>query len=153
MTTTSSPGIRLSGLRKTYGPVTAVDGIDLDVAPGEVVALLGPNGAGKSTTIDLLLGLSRPDGGSVTVFGGSPRQACVAGRVGAMLQTGTLPIDFTVREIVEAIRVLSPNPLASTRCCGAPGSPTSPGSGRRSCPADSGSGCASRWRSPPTPTW
>jgi ABC-2 type transport system ATP-binding protein len=103
--------VEFAALRKTYGPITAVDGIDLDIAPGEVVALLGPNGAGKSTTIDLLLGLSRPDGGSVTVFGDTPRAACAAGRVGAMLQTGTLPIDFTVREVVDVIRALSPHPL------------------------------------------
>jgi ABC-2 type transport system ATP-binding protein len=104
-------GIRLQSLRKVYGPVVAVDGIDVDIAPGEVVALLGPNGAGKSTTIDMLLGLTRPDGGTVTLFGGTAREACAAGRVGAMLQTGTLPVDFSVREVIDTIRCLSPQPL------------------------------------------
>src|SRR5436190_1988174 len=54
-------GIQARGLTKRFGPTVAVDSIDLDIAPGEVVALLGPNGAGKSTTIDLLLGLVPPD--------------------------------------------------------------------------------------------
>src|SRR6478672_5040368 len=66
-------GIMLSGLTKTFrspqGPVHAVRGIDVSIAPGETVALLGPNGAGKSTTIDMLLGLTVPDAGSVSLFG------------------------------------------------------------------------------------
>ena len=70
-------GIRLEGLAKTFqtpqGPVLAVAGIDLEIAPGETVALLGPNGAGKSTTIEMLLGLTRPDAGTVSVFGLAPR--------------------------------------------------------------------------------
>jgi ABC-2 type transport system ATP-binding protein len=69
----TASGIRLSGLTKTFrspaGPVPAVRGIDITIAPGETVALLGPNGAGKSTTIDLLLGLLRPDAGAVELFG------------------------------------------------------------------------------------
>jgi ABC-2 type transport system ATP-binding protein len=116
MTTTAAPpqvAIRFEGLRKSYGAITAVDGIDVEIAPGEVVALLGPNGAGKSTTIDMLLGLTRPDSGTVSVFGQSPRAACAAGKVGAMLQTGTLPVDFTVREVVEVMRALAPSPLAT----------------------------------------
>ena len=72
-------GIHIQGLTKTYrgpgGSVPAVRGIDFAIAPGETVALLGPNGAGKSTTIDMLLGLGRPDTGTVTVFGKSPRDA------------------------------------------------------------------------------
>src|ERR1700683_1849601 len=87
-------GIHIQGLMKTYreagGPVPAVRGIDLSIAPGETVALLGPNGAGKSTTIDVLLGLTRPDAGSVTVFGQTPRQAVDAGLVRGMLPTGAL---------------------------------------------------------------
>jgi ABC-2 type transport system ATP-binding protein len=78
--------IRMSGLHKSFGPVRAVRGVDLTVVPGEVVAFLGPNGAGKSTTIDLLLGLTAPDAGSVQLFGGAPHAAVAAGRVGAMLQ-------------------------------------------------------------------
>ena len=78
------------GLRKHYGEVRAVDGVDLVIAPGEVVALLGPNGAGKSTTVDMLLGLTKPDSGDVHVFGQTPYDAVASGTVGAMLQEGSL---------------------------------------------------------------
>lgn len=82
-------GIVLEGLYKSYGPVKAVCGIDLAIGPGETVALLGPNGAGKSTTIDMVLGLARPDAGRVSLFDASPDAAVSAGRVGGMLQTGS----------------------------------------------------------------
>ncbi|MFF4379318.1 ABC transporter ATP-binding protein [Kitasatospora sp. NPDC001547] len=88
------------GVGKSYGRVRAVDGLDLVLRPGETVALLGPNGAGKSTSLDLLLGLREPDQGSVTLFGGAPRAAIEAGRVGAMLQSGGLMSDVKVRELV-----------------------------------------------------
>ncbi|MER7753501.1 ABC transporter ATP-binding protein [Kitasatospora sp. NPDC097643] len=88
------------GVGKSYGRVRAVDGLDLVLRPGETVALLGPNGAGKSTSLDLLLGLREPDQGSVTLFGGAPREAIAAGRVGAMLQSGGLMAEVKVRELV-----------------------------------------------------
>ncbi|MEV0533173.1 ABC transporter ATP-binding protein [Kitasatospora sp. NPDC050463] len=88
------------GVGKSYGRVRAVDGLDLVLRQGETVALLGPNGAGKSSTLDLLLGLREPDHGSVTLFGGAPRAAIAAGRVGAMLQSGGLMADVKVRELV-----------------------------------------------------
>ncbi|MEU1419134.1 ABC transporter ATP-binding protein [Kitasatospora sp. NPDC005751] len=88
------------GVGKSYGRVRAVDGLDLVLRPGETVALLGPNGAGKSSSLDLLLGLREPDRGSVTLFGGAPRAAIAAGRVGAMLQSGGLMADVKVRELV-----------------------------------------------------
>jgi ABC-2 type transport system ATP-binding protein len=110
-----SPDIHLQGLTKTYrgptGPVQAVRGIDVAIARGETVALLGPNGAGKSTTIDMLLGLSRPDSGSVTVFGRSPRAAADAGLVGGMLQTGALIRDLSVRELLIVVASIYPRPL------------------------------------------
>lgn len=92
--------LRVTGLTKRYGEVTAVAGLDLTIGAGDVVALLGPNGAGKSTTIDMMLGLTRPDEGSVAVFGRPPGEAIKAGRVGALLQSGGLLPDLTVREIV-----------------------------------------------------
>jgi ABC-2 type transport system ATP-binding protein len=108
-------GIRLEGLSKTFrtpqGPVPAVDGIDLEIAPGETVALLGPNGAGKSTTLEMLLGLTRPDAGTVSVFGQSPERAVDTGGVGAMLQTGSLIRDLSVRELVAMIASLYRHPL------------------------------------------
>ena len=100
----SEGGIRVDGLAKTFrspqGPIHAVRGIDFAIAAGETVALLGPNGAGKSTTIDMVLGLAKPDGGTVSVFGHTPREAVDAGRVGAMLQTGELIRDLSAREVV-----------------------------------------------------
>ncbi|EHK89254.1 ABC transporter ATP-binding protein [Saccharomonospora azurea] len=64
--------ISVSGLRKAFGSTTALDGLDLSVAEGEVHGFLGPNGAGKSTTIRILLGLLRADGGTATILGGDP---------------------------------------------------------------------------------
>ena len=108
-------GIQIQGLTKTYrgpgGPVPAVKGIDFSIAAGETVALLGPNGAGKSTTIDILLGLGRPDGGTITVFGKPPREAVDSGLVGGMLQSGELIRDLTVRELVTVMASLYPDPL------------------------------------------
>ena len=103
-------GISLRGLTKSFGPVRAVDGIDLVVAPGETVALLGPNGAGKSTTIDMVLGLNKPDAGDVRVFGMTPDQAVQRGAIGAMLQTGELIRDLTVRELLAMMASLYPAP-------------------------------------------
>ncbi|WEG08946.1 ABC transporter ATP-binding protein [Microbacterium horticulturae] len=92
--------ISASGLTKSFGRVRAVDGVDLHVAPGEVVAFLGPNGAGKTTTIDMILGLTQPDEGDISVFGTTPRGAIARGYVSAVLQTGGLLKDLTVRETV-----------------------------------------------------
>lgn len=115
--TTLDSTIELQGLVKTYdggphGPVHAVRGIDLTISRGETVALLGPNGAGKSTTIDMMLGLSRPDAGEVSVFGRSPRAAVDAGAVGAMLQTGDLIRDLSVRELITLVASLYAKPMA-----------------------------------------
>ena len=93
--------VRLTDLHKSFGDVTAVDGVDLTIRPGEVVALLGPNGAGKTTTIDMILGLSRPTSGDARVFGMSPRQAVDRGLVAAVMQTAGLLPDITVRETVQ----------------------------------------------------
>jgi ABC-2 type transport system ATP-binding protein len=90
--------IDLTGLHKSFGTVEAVKGIDLNIAQGEVVAFLGPNGAGKTTTIDMILGLSQPTSGHVSVFGMEPRQAITRGLVAAVMQTGGLLKDMTVEE-------------------------------------------------------
>ncbi len=104
--------MRLTGLHKSFGHVQAVRGVDLTIAPGEVVAFLGPNGAGKSTTIDMLLGLTAPDAGTATLFGTDPVTAVRAGSVGAMLQSGALLPDVTVRELVATFAALHRHPLA-----------------------------------------
>jgi ABC-2 type transport system ATP-binding protein len=101
-----SGGVVLSHLSKSYGDVRAIRSIDLMIAPGETVALLGPNGAGKSTTVDMVLGLTRPDSGSISVFGMSPSQAVAAGVVGAMLQTGSLLPYLSVRGLITLRRPL-----------------------------------------------
>jgi len=112
---TVTGGIVLSGLEKTFkspqGPVRAVRGVDVTISPGETVAFLGPNGAGKSTTIDMLLGLLPPDKGTVTLFGKPPVEAIASGAIGAMLQTGALIRDLSVRELVTMMASLYPKPL------------------------------------------
>ena len=104
-------GIVLSRLSKSYGQVRAVRSIDLTIAPGETVALLGPNGAGKTTTIDMILGLTHPDAGTVSVFGRPPAAAVRAGWVGGMLQTGSLLEYLKVRELVTLMASYYPHPL------------------------------------------
>ena len=108
-------GIQLSDLRKTFrtpdGPVYAVRGVDISIAPGETVALLGPNGAGKSTTIDMLLGLLPPDSGTVSLFGMKPADAIKVGAIGAMLQTGSLIRDLSVRDLIDMMASLFPRPF------------------------------------------
>jgi ABC-2 type transport system ATP-binding protein len=105
----------LRGLDKSWrgqtGPVHAVRGIDVSIGRGETVALLGPNGAGKSTTIDMILGLAHPDSGEVAVLGGSPSDAVKQGRIGAMLQSGALIRNLSVRELVAMTASLYPRPL------------------------------------------
>lgn len=102
-----SPVIELTGLAKSFrtpkGVVPAVRGVDLSIHAGEIVALLGPNVAGNSTTIDMLLGLTDPDAGTVCVLGGRPEDATEAGAVGVMLQTGSLIRDLSVRELVTMV--------------------------------------------------
>ncbi|HEY7940298.1 MAG TPA: ABC transporter ATP-binding protein [Candidatus Limnocylindrales bacterium] len=95
----SSPAaIELHDVHRSFGQVHAVDGIDLHLELGEIAALLGPNGAGKTTTIDIILGLGHPDSGSVQVLGMTPAAAVSRGLVSAVLQTGGLLKDLTVRE-------------------------------------------------------
>ncbi len=107
---TGQAAVQLSGLVKRFGDVCAVNGLDLAIEPGEVVAFLGPNGAGKTSTIDMVLGLSRPGEGAVTVFGLDPLDAVAQGRVAAVMQSGGLLKDLTVQETVQLIASLHHNP-------------------------------------------
>ena len=110
MTSTTVPAIEATGLVKEFrsadGVVRAVDGLDLVVRPGEVVAFLGPNGAGKTTTLDVVLGLAQPTSGTVRVFGKKPARAIADGQVAAALQAGGLLNDITVSETVELTAAL-----------------------------------------------
>jgi ABC-2 type transport system ATP-binding protein len=94
------------GVTKRYRSVQALAGLSFGIERGEMVALLGPNGAGKSTTVDLMLGLRRPDSGTVRIVGLAPQRAVEDGRVGAMLQSGSLPERATVGEVVDLARRL-----------------------------------------------
>jgi ABC-2 type transport system ATP-binding protein len=99
-------------LRKSYGELMAVDGIDLEIGRGEVFALLGPNGAGKTTTVEIMEGLRHRDGGTVAVLGQDPAHASRAwrARVGIVLQlTGTVG-ELTVLELVRHFASFYPRP-------------------------------------------
>jgi ABC-2 type transport system ATP-binding protein len=98
--------IALHGVSRSFGDVQAVRELDLEIGQGEVVAFLGPNGAGKTTTIDMVLGLSQPTSGRVEVLGMPPREAIAHGLVSAVMQTGGLLKDLTVRETVAYVASL-----------------------------------------------
>jgi len=106
-----APVVSFENVRKTYGHVKAVDGLSLDLHAGETVAFLGPNGAGKSTSLDMLLALRKPTGGKIRMFGSDPYNAVKDGRVGAMLQSGGLMPEVTVRELVALVTGFHPKPL------------------------------------------
>src|SRR3954451_13557424 len=106
------PAVEVRGLRKAYGSVQAVDGIDLTVQRGEVLAVLSPNGAGKTTTVEILEGHRRADAGSVRVLGFDPakRERAFLERIGIVLQEGGLDATITVREAVELYSAAYPRP-------------------------------------------
>jgi ABC-2 type transport system ATP-binding protein len=90
----------MRGVEKRYGAVQALAGVDLAVAPGEVVGFLGPNGAGKTTSIRVMLGLTTPTRGEARLFGGAPGRPEARGRVGVMLQESGVPTSLKVGEVV-----------------------------------------------------
>jgi len=101
---------RLAAAVKRYGPLTALDGVDLAVRRGELLALLGPNGAGKSTSIGLLLGLIRPDAGRAELFGLDPQRIEARRRIGVMLQSANLPATLRVGELLRLTMSYYPHP-------------------------------------------
>ena len=98
-------------LTKSYGQIVALRDLNLEVRAGELLALLGPNGAGKTTLVRMLLGLARPDAGSVSVLGSDPQQREIQGRLGAMLQVGRVPETLRVREHIDLFSSYYPAPL------------------------------------------
>jgi ABC-2 type transport system ATP-binding protein len=94
---------RLEGVVKSFGDVRALNGLDLALHRGEVLALLGPNGAGKSTAVALMLGLRTPDVGRAVLDGGDPRDPSSRCAVGAVLQDVGFPPTLRVREVVELV--------------------------------------------------
>jgi ABC-2 type transport system ATP-binding protein len=107
------PALVVRGLRKAYGAVEAVGGIDLTIARGEVFALLGPNGAGKTTTVEILEGYRRRSAGAVSVLGFDPETGGRAfrERIGIVPQQGGVQPEFTVRELIELYSAPYPSPL------------------------------------------
>lgn len=96
--------VQATSISRSYGETLAVDGLDLNVPEGQIVAILGPNGAGKTTTIEMLLGLRRPDSGKVRLFARQPDSPSARARVGSMLQDHVGPENLTVRETVALVR-------------------------------------------------
>jgi ABC-2 type transport system ATP-binding protein len=105
------PVVELHALRKRYGAVEALGGVDLTIGRGEVVAVLGPNGAGKTTMISLTLGLRQPTSGHVRLFGVIPTDRRARSRCGVVLQESGVGGVLTVREIVDLFRTYYPSPM------------------------------------------
>ncbi|MDO5673253.1 MAG: ABC transporter ATP-binding protein [Actinomycetaceae bacterium] len=99
----SKLAIRLQGVTKHFGSVKAVAGISLEIPQGQIVALLGANGAGKTTTLDMIEGLTQPDSGSVQILDGTPQQAINAGHLGVIMQSGGLPGDKRVGQMLRLV--------------------------------------------------
>jgi ABC-2 type transport system ATP-binding protein len=108
----AAPIVSFEDVSKVYGKVRAVDGLSLELRRGETAALLGPNGAGKSTALDMLLALRTPTSGRIRMLGADPYHAVKSGRVGAMLQSGGLMPEVTVRELVTLVTGFHPRPLS-----------------------------------------
>jgi ABC-2 type transport system ATP-binding protein len=112
MTMDAHDTVRVRGLRKSYGELTALDGVDFSVARGEVLALLGPNGAGKTTMVEILEGHRKADAGHVSVLGYDPgkRERGFREKIGIVLQEGGLDPTIRVREAIELYGAAYPQP-------------------------------------------
>ncbi|WP_346111305.1 ABC transporter ATP-binding protein [Nonomuraea maheshkhaliensis] len=109
MSVVKGNALELRAVTKTYGPVTALGGVDLNVGRGETVAVLGPNGAGKSTLLSIALGLRAPASGTARVLGRPPGEALRAGLVGVLPQESGLLEDVRVGELVAAVAGMYPD--------------------------------------------
>jgi ABC-2 type transport system ATP-binding protein len=106
-----TPVVEMAGVRKRFGAVEALRGVDLTIRRGELVAILGPNGAGKTTSVGVMLGLRRPTAGTVRLFGLDPGERRARSRCGVMLQESGVPAVLTVRELIDLFRAYYPAPL------------------------------------------
>jgi len=109
------PLAELRNAHKSYGPVHALSGCNLQIHPGEVVAMLGPNGAGKTTAVNLMMGLLKPDEGQAQLFGVAPRHARARIRTGVMLQVSGVPDTLRVKEHIKLFSSYYPNPMPLER--------------------------------------
>jgi len=104
--------VELAGVSKRFGDIVALDRLDLEVLPGELLAVLGPNGAGKSTAIMLMLGLRQPDSGTARLFGRSPVDLEPRRGIGVMMQQESLPSELRVSELIELFSSYYQSPMA-----------------------------------------
>ncbi|MBD3943725.1 ABC transporter ATP-binding protein [Microbacterium sp. NEAU-LLC] len=107
--------VRTDALVKRFGDVTALGGVSLEIEAGECVGLLGPNGAGKTTLLTLVEGLRAPTSGTVTLFGGDPRDAASRVRLGTTPQTTALPEALKVGEVLDLVGAHYPHPADRAR--------------------------------------
>jgi ABC-2 type transport system ATP-binding protein len=109
----SAPAVEITGLVKRYGSTTAVDGLDLRMARGRLLALLGPNGAGKTTTVEICEGFRKPDSGSVRVLGLDPvrESAALRPKIGVMPQGGGAYPGVRAEEMLRLVAACAANPL------------------------------------------
>lgn len=135
MSSTSDAAVACAGVSKSFGPVRALEGIDLMVRPGESVGLLGPNGAGKSTLLGLIAGLRRPDSGQVRLLGADPVRAAARRGLGMTPQVDALPDTLRVGEVVDLVRAHHPDPVGARELLGLVGLESARG---RQCGALSG---------------
>jgi ABC-2 type transport system ATP-binding protein len=117
----TSAAAELRGVSKRYGQVTALDGVDLALAAGQVTAILGPNGAGKTTAVRLMLGLAQPTSGTVRLLGHDPLDASARQRVGVMLQVSKVPETLRVAEHIRLFSSYYPSPLPPSEIIAAAG--------------------------------
>jgi len=103
----------LSDVSKRFGKLVALDGLNLEVRPAELLAVLGPNGAGKSTAISLMLGLRQADSGSVRLFGQPPQNIASRRQIGVMMQDVTLAPELRVREQIDLVASYYPDALTA----------------------------------------
>jgi ABC-2 type transport system ATP-binding protein len=115
--------VEISHLRKTYGPLVAVDDVSLSVNEGEIFGILGPNGAGKTTTVECAVGLRSPDSGTIRLMGIDPQtdKAGIHEITGVQLQSGAFPAKLRVGEIINTYRSFYRHPADAGQLAGALG--------------------------------